>query len=161
MPTPPSAAPAPLFYNKTPPRCAGKIPLPHHPSSFPRYPRHSPFSSRPRVAPDIPASPPVIPAKAGIQTAAAKPAARNQASPEASGSLLPLREKARMRVSRAPSPRRLRPSLPPETKRRPKAVGSLLPLWAYKGRLTLNSMGLSLRRRSDWRPSFPRKRESR
>ena len=42
---------------------------------------------------------PVIPAKAGIQRATAKLAIRNQARIAAGGSLLPLREKARMRVS--------------------------------------------------------------
>ena len=42
---------------------------------------------------------PVIPAKAGIQTIAAKFATRNQVQIAASGSLLPLWEKARMRVS--------------------------------------------------------------
>ena len=44
---------------------------------------------------------PVIPAKAGIQTVAIKPATRNQVRIEAGGSLLPLWEKARMRVRRA------------------------------------------------------------
>ena len=44
---------------------------------------------------------PVIPAKAGIQSVAAKPATRNQARTEAGGSLLPSWEKARMRVRRA------------------------------------------------------------
>ena len=41
---------------------------------------------------------PVIPAKAGIQSISAKLAIRNQAPIAANGSLLPLREKARMRV---------------------------------------------------------------
>ena len=41
----------------------------------------------------------VIPAKAGIQTLAIKPAIRNQVQIPASGSLLPSWEKARMRVS--------------------------------------------------------------
>jgi len=44
---------------------------------------------------------PVIPAKAGIQMGAAKFATRNQVQITASGSLLPLWEKARMRVRRA------------------------------------------------------------
>ena len=35
--------------------------------------------------------------------------------------------------------------------------GSLLPLWAYRGRLALNSMGLSLRRRSAYRAVIPAK----
>ena len=39
--------------------------------------------------------------------------------------------------------------------------GSHLPLWANRGRLPLNSIGLPLRRRSQLPPSFPRKRESR
>ena len=43
-------------------------------------------------------SPPVIPAKAGIQTIATKPAIRNQVQTAVSGSLLPSWEKARMRV---------------------------------------------------------------
>ena len=46
-------------------------------------------------------SPSVIPAKAGIQKVAIKPDIRNQVRIEASGSLLPLWEKARMRVTRA------------------------------------------------------------
>ena len=44
---------------------------------------------------------PVIPAKAGIQMITDKPAARNQVQIAVSGSLLPLWEKARMRVRRA------------------------------------------------------------
>ena len=44
---------------------------------------------------------PVIPAKAGIQRVPAKLATGNQIQIAASGSLLPLREKARMRVRRA------------------------------------------------------------
>ena len=43
--------------------------------------------------------PPVIPAKAGIQTSATKLITRNQVQTAASGSLLPSWEKARMRVS--------------------------------------------------------------
>ena len=42
---------------------------------------------------------PVIPAKAGIQRVSDKPATRNQVQIATSGSLLPLWEKARMRVS--------------------------------------------------------------
>ena len=48
---------------------------------------------------------PVIPAKAGIHKPPTNPAAQNQVRIEASGSLLPSWEKARMRVSRASSPR--------------------------------------------------------
>jgi len=44
---------------------------------------------------------PVIPAKAGIQTVAIKLAIRNQAPRSASGSPLPLWERARVRVRRA------------------------------------------------------------
>ena len=44
---------------------------------------------------------PVIPAKAGIQTVAAKIAIRNQVQITAIGSLLPSWEKARMRALRA------------------------------------------------------------
>ena len=51
--------------------------------------------------PVIPAFSPVIPAKAGIQTVAAKPAIRNQARIEAGGSHLPLRERAKVRARRA------------------------------------------------------------
>ena len=47
----------------------------------------------------FPAFSPVIPAKAGIQRVAIKPAIRNQAQITASVSLLPLWEKVRMRVS--------------------------------------------------------------
>ena len=51
--------------------------------------------------PTFPLSTPVIPAKAGIHTLAARTATRNQAQIAAIGSLLPLWEKARMRVRRA------------------------------------------------------------
>ena len=44
---------------------------------------------------------PVIPAKAGIQTIAAKPAIRNQVQIAVDGSPLPSRERARVRVRRA------------------------------------------------------------
>ena len=47
--------------------------------------------------------PPVIPAKAGIQSRQAKPAIRNQIQIAVSGSLLPLWEKARMRARRPPA----------------------------------------------------------
>ena len=59
-------------------------------------------AGRPRshaAKPTPPHVSPVIPAKAGIQTLATKPAARNQARIPTSGSLLPSWEKARMRVS--------------------------------------------------------------
>ena len=55
---------------------------------------------------------PVIPAKAGIQRVSDKFATGNQVQIAVSGSLLPLWEKARMRVSRASSPRR-RQARPP------------------------------------------------
>ena len=53
--------------------------------------------------PAIPALSPVIPAKAGIQRVSAKFATGNQVQIVAGGSLLPLWEKARMRVRRAPA----------------------------------------------------------
>ena len=77
--------------------------------SFPISPRHS------RFPPRHSRFHPVIPAKAGIQMIAAKLATRNQAQTTASGSLLPLWEKARMRVSP-----RLRAAL---RARRPRSQG--------------------------------------
>ena len=69
-------------------------------------------------APSPPFSP-VIPAKAGIQTLATKPVARNQVQIPTSGSLLPLWERARMRVSpRASAALRAR---------RPRSQPALLP----------------------------------
>ena len=58
-------------------------------------------AAMPGFYPAIPDLYPVIPAKAGIQRVAIKPATRNQVRIEAGGSLLPLWEKARMRVRRA------------------------------------------------------------
>ena len=107
-------------------------------------------AGRPRSQPAL--SPPVIPAKAGIQTPAAKPATRNQVQTAVIGSLLPLREKARMRVSPRASAAlqarrpRSQPALPPVIPAKagiqtPAAkpatrnqvqiavIGSLLPLW--------------------------------
>ena len=53
--------------------------------------------------------------------------------------------------------RRLPPSPPPQNQVQIPTSGSLLPLWAYRGRLALNSMGLSLRRRSAYRAVIPAK----
>ena len=55
----------------------------------------------PAFSPVIPAFYPVIPAKAGIQRVAVSPATRNQVQIPTSGSPLPLRERARVRVRRA------------------------------------------------------------
>ena len=69
------------------PRSAG-VPPAEPPSSPAPFPRHSRFS-------------PVIPAKAGIQTLAAKPAAQTQVRIASDKSPLPLWERARVRVTRA------------------------------------------------------------
>ena len=63
----------------------------------------------------------VIPAKAGIRTFAAKPATRNQVQIAVSGSLLPLWEKARMRVS-ARASAALRAGRPRSQGRKPAPV---------------------------------------
>ena len=71
-------------------------------TSFPSYARAIPATCLcyARILPtSFPPSTDVIPAKAGIQTVAVKPAARNQVQIAVSGSPLPLWEKARMRVS--------------------------------------------------------------
>ena len=90
-------------------------------------PSAAPLSRRPRsqrqvdaklnwaiIAPPLQLTP-AIPAKAGIQTSPTKPSTRNQAQIPANGSLLPLREKARMRVRRAQARLRRRAPRAPTT----------------------------------------------
>ena len=123
----------------------------------------------------IPDSSPVIPAKAGIQMVEAMFATRNQVRIPTSGSPLPLwAYRGRLTLNSVGlSLRRrsdLRPVIPakagiqtvsakPATRNQVQiaVIGSPLPLWAYRGMLTLNSVGLSLRRRSDLRPVIPAK----
>ena len=81
--------------------------------------------------PALPARPshPVIPAKAGIQTLAAKPVARNQVQIPTSGSLLPSWERARVRAPPRPSaalragrPRSQPALLPPSFPRKRESI---------------------------------------